>query len=160
MNESLYKLGVIGAGMIARQHLEHIRTTGRAEVSWIAALRPGNLEEVRSEFGIKYKSHDYRDMLKDPRVDAILITTPPHLHKEMFIEALRAGKHVLLEKPMAIRPKDLNELLDVRSKYPPTACHGVLRKACQTFAQVQKSERDCGFGSFGRYLSHSSSKCG
>ncbi len=136
MDPKLYNIGVVGAGMIARQHLEHIRNTGRAHVSWIAALRPENLEEVRSMYGIKYKTHDYRDMLNDPNVDAILITTPPHLHKEMFIETLRAGKHLLLEKPMAIRSEDLEEILAVQMKFPQLHGHGVFRKACQAFAQV------------------------
>lgn len=104
--------------MIALQHLEHIRNTGRAQVSWIAALRPENLEKVRSGFGIPNKTHDYRDMLSDPAVDAILITTPPHLHRDMFIESIRAGKHVLLEKPMAIRTEELEDMLKEKAAFP------------------------------------------
>ncbi len=141
MNRKLYNIGVVGAGMIARQHLDHIRNTGRANVTWIAALRPGNLEEVRAEFGIKNKTHDYRDMLNDPKVDAILITTPPHLHKEMFIETLRAGKHVLLEKPMAIRPEDLNEMLDVQVKNPQwlaMECSGRHARLSPKFRKVKE----------------------
>jgi predicted dehydrogenase len=116
--KKLYNIGVIGAGMIALQHLEHIRKSGRAEVSWIAALRPDNLEMVRSRFGIKYKTHNYRDMLADSAVDVILITTPPHLHREMFKECLKAGKHVLLEKPMAITTEELEDLLECKKKHP------------------------------------------
>ena len=141
MSHKFYNIGVVGAGMIARQHLEHIRNTGRAEVTWIAALRPGNLEEVRSEFGIKNKTHDYRDMLKDSKVDAILITTPPHLHREMFIETLRSGKHVLLEKPMAIRTEDLNELLEVKAEYPQVIameCSGRHARLTPKFRKVKE----------------------
>ena len=104
--------------MIARQHLEHLRNLGRTRVTWIAAIRPDNLEEVRSSFGIGRKTHDYRDMLADPEVDAVLITTPPHLHKEMFIETIMAGKHVLLEKPMAIQLDDMEEMLSVKAEFP------------------------------------------
>ena len=127
--------------MIARQHLDHILHTGRAEVSWIAALRPENLEEVRSRFGIRHKTHDYRDMLKDPEVDAVLITTPPHLHRDMFIQSLRAGKHVLLEKPMAIHPEELIELLDEYKKHPHLVameCSGRHARLSPKFRQVKE----------------------
>jgi len=139
--ERRYKIGIVGAGMIARQHLEHIRNTGRAEVTWIAALRPGNLEAVRSEFGIAHKTNDYRDMLKDPAVDAVLITTPPHLHREMFVETVRAGKHVLLEKPMAIRTGELEELLAVKAEHPHTVameCSGRHARLSPKFRKVKE----------------------
>ncbi len=118
VNPRIYNVGVIGAGMIARQHLEHLRNTGRGKATWIAALRPHNLEKVRSEFSITNKTHNYRDILNDPAVDAILITTPPHLHKEMFMETVRAGKHVLLEKPMAIRMEEMEEMLAFKANHP------------------------------------------
>ncbi len=141
MNHKIYNIGVIGAGMIARQHLDHIRNTGRAEVSWIAALRPENLEKVRSDFGIKNKTHDFRDILKDPKVDAILITTPPHLHKEMFMETLKAGKHVLLEKPMAIHSEDLNEMLELHKENPhliAMECSGRHARLSPKFRKVKE----------------------
>jgi len=120
-----YNIGMIGAGMIARQHLEHLGNTGRADVTWIAAINPRNLETVRADFDIKQKTHDYNDMLNDAAVDAILITTPPHLHKEMFIAAVRAGKHVLLEKPMAILMEDIKEMMAIKKQYP-----GVIAMEC------------------------------
>ncbi|MCK4747457.1 MAG: Gfo/Idh/MocA family oxidoreductase [Bacteroidales bacterium] len=136
-----YQIGLIGAGMIARQHLENLRKTGRTEVTWIAAINPENLEAVRSKFNIRNKTHDYHDMLNDPGVDAILISTPPHLHKEMFIEALNAGKHVLVEKPLAIHLDDIDEMLDAKKRYPELIamdCSGRHSRLTPKFRKVKE----------------------
>ena len=111
-------MGVIGAGMIAGTHIRNLQRTGRAKVDWVAARDPDNLEAFRKEFGIPNKTHDYRDMLRDQEVEVVLVTTPPHLHREMFIAALEAGKHVLLEKPMALGSEDVIEMLNVRASHP------------------------------------------
>ncbi len=123
--ERIYNVGVIGAGMIAKTHMGNLQKTGRAKITWIAARNPENLEKVRADFEIPNKTHDYRDMLKDPEVDVILITTPPDLHMEMFIETVKAGKNVLLEKPMAMSMEEIDEMLEVKAHYP-----GVLAMEC------------------------------
>jgi predicted dehydrogenase len=136
-----YNLGIIGAGMIARQHLEHLRKTGRANVTWIAAINPENLENVRQEFKIARKTHDYRDMLKDPDVDMVLIATPPHLHKEMFIEAVKAGKHILLEKPMALNAGEIDEMMKIKRLYPDVIameCSGRHARLTPKFRKVKE----------------------
>ncbi len=118
--QKIYNIGVIGAGWIAKAHMGFLQETGRANITWIAARNPENLEKVRSDFKIPNLTHDYRDILKDPAVEVVLIATPPNLHKEMFIEAVRAGKHVLLEKPMALSLDDLEEMMRVKAQYPDT----------------------------------------
>jgi predicted dehydrogenase len=117
-SEHRYQVGVIGAGWIAKAHMGNLQQTGRADICWIAALNPENLEKVRADFGVPNKTHDYHDILKDPKVDVVLITTPPHLHKEMFIDCVKAGKHVLLEKPMALDMDEIDEMLKVKEQHP------------------------------------------
>lgn len=113
-----YNIGVIGAGWIAKAHMGFLQDTGRAFITWIAARDPENLEKVRSEYHVPNKTQDYREILKDPSVDLVLIATPPDTHREMFIAALKAGKHVLLEKPMALNSEDLDEMMRVKAIYP------------------------------------------
>lgn len=117
-SQKKYNIGVIGAGWIAKAHMEFLLETGRAEITWIAARNPDNLEKVRSAYKVPNKTRDYLDMLKDPAVDLVLIATPPDTHKDMFIAALKAGKHVLLEKPMALNRKELDEMMHTRALYP------------------------------------------
>lgn len=113
-----YNIGVIGAGWIAKAHMGFLQETGRANITWIAARNPENLEKVRSKFDIPNQTHDYRDILKDSAVEVVLIATPPNTHREMFMEALRAGKHVLLEKPMALTKEELEEMMLLKAQYP------------------------------------------
>jgi len=117
-DQKTYNIGVIGAGWIAKAHMDFLQETGRSNISWIAARNPENLEKVRSDYRIPNKTHDYRDILKDPDVDLVLIATPPDSHSEMFIETLKAGKHVLLEKPMALNSAELEEMMAVKAQHP------------------------------------------
>jgi predicted dehydrogenase len=117
-DQKKYTIGVIGAGWIAKAHMGFLQETGRAHIAWISARNPGNLEKVRSDFAIPNKTRDYRDILKDPAVELVLIATPPDTHREMFIESLKAGKHVLLEKPMALNREELEEMMSVKAQYP------------------------------------------
>ncbi len=117
-DQNSYNIGVIGAGWIAKAHMGFLQQTGRADITWLAARNPENLEKVRAGFDIPNKTSDYRDILKDPAVELVLIATPPDTHREMFIEALKAGKHVLLEKPMALNQEELEEMMPVKAQYP------------------------------------------
>ena len=116
--QKTYNIGVIGSGWIAKAHMGFLQETGRASITWIAARNPENLERVRSDFNIPNKTHNYRDILDDPAVDVVIIATPPDTHREMFLESLKAGKHVLLEKPMALNMKELKLMMEVRARYP------------------------------------------
>ena len=138
----IYNIGVIGAGMIARVHMANLQKTGRARITWLAARSPDHLERIRSEFSVPNKTGNYKDILNDPAVDVIVITTPPDMHQEMFMESLKAGKHVLLEKPMALNLEEIDEMLDLKAKYPDPDGHGVFRPSFPADPQIQKGKGD------------------
>lgn len=81
------------------------------ELAGIVDIKPERQEWAR-ERGMKVYP-DYETMIADPNVDAILIATPNHLHKELAIQAMRAGKHVLCEKPVMISSEELLEVMKV-----------------------------------------------
>ena len=75
-----------------------------------------DIKPERNEWAAGFGYHvykDFDDMLADPEVDVILIATPNHLHKEMAIKAMRAGKHVLCEKPVMMSSADLIDVMKV-----------------------------------------------
>lgn len=93
-------LGFIGAGTIARTHMASARALGFDRLA-VADPSRSAVEAAATDFGIQRCYADYRELLADPRIDAVVIATPNMLHAEQAVAALDAGKHVLLEKPMA-----------------------------------------------------------
>src|SRR5829696_1822846 len=96
-----YNLGIIGAGMYGKMLMKHLQKDERANIVWVNSASEGTTKSAAEEFGIQKWTLDYHEILADPEVDAVVIATPPYLHAEQIEAALIAGKHVLLEKPMA-----------------------------------------------------------
>lgn len=102
--------GIIGCGAISRRHAEAI--SGIPVARLVAACDVA--EEAATEFASRHGGRtygDYRLMLEDPSVDAVIVATPSGLHSRMAMDALDAGKHVLVEKPLALRPEDAQRLV-------------------------------------------------
>jgi predicted dehydrogenase len=96
-------VAVIGAGNIARRaHLPAWNAQDIARVAMVVDARRDAAEAVAAEFGIPRTGSDVREALDDPTIDAVDICLPHHLHATVALSALAAGKHVLLEKPLAI----------------------------------------------------------
>ena len=96
-------LGFIGSGRIAQAHLaaaSHL--SGRVRVVAIAGRRRDRAESAARQYGIPAVLGDYRELLTDPEVDAVVITTPNDSHAAIACDAAKAGKHILVEKPMAL----------------------------------------------------------
>ncbi len=105
------RLGFIGAGNIGRVHLETFEKVEGARLYAIADV-DGQLAHARAaQFGIS-KVHESVDALvEDANVDAVVIGVPNRLHAELAIQALAAGKHVLLEKPMALNAEQAKQIV-------------------------------------------------
>lgn len=113
-----YNFGLLGAGMIAQHHIQSLQKSGRANVTWVAARRPEAVEKLRNDYAIANATVDYREMLADERLDAVIISTPPSTHLQMFNDVIKAGKHVLLEKPSAMSLKEVDEMIALKNQYP------------------------------------------
>lgn len=112
------QIGLIGAGMIGDMHIDCIRRDGRADVTWIASRTAHNLRRKLKKFAIPDGTTDYRELLADPQLDAVVIASPPYTHLQMVKDALVAGKHILLEKPMVINRRELQELRNIVTRFP------------------------------------------
>jgi predicted dehydrogenase len=106
-----YNLGIIGAGMYGKILMRCFQQDERANVTWVNSASEATTRSAAKEFGTPKWSTDYRDVLADPSVKAVVIATPPYLHAEQLAAALAAGKHVLLEKPMAESPDSVEKIL-------------------------------------------------
>ncbi len=97
---SKVRLGVIGVG-IGRWHVESYQKVPGAEVLALCDADPVRLAAVQSQLGVRRAYERVEQILADPDVDAVSVCLPNHLHSEVAVAALEAGKHVLVEKPLA-----------------------------------------------------------
>ncbi len=95
------RVGYIGAGWTDRVQIPAFRLGGLTAQA-IASARPESARRVAEKYQIPEVYSTWQELLASPTVDLVSITPPPHLHKEIALAALQAGKHVLCEKPMAL----------------------------------------------------------
>ena len=94
------RVGVIGCGA-GVFHLEGYAEEPRAEVVALAGLDTARCQELAGRFDIPHTYGDYRELLAHPDIDAVSVVVPNHLHLPVTLAAVEAGKHVLVEKPLA-----------------------------------------------------------
>lgn len=110
------RYGVIGCGAIAqRRHLPECAANPNSKVAAVADPVKERVEEIAAKYGAKAFT-DYKEMLTDKEIDAIVVCGPNTLHAAQSIEALQAGKHVLCEKPMATTREDAKAMMDAAKK--------------------------------------------
>lgn len=107
-----WKVGLIGCGGMAAAYRELYTKIPGVELDYVVALTEEEARETAELLGVKHYSAKYEDCLNSD-VDIVDISTPNHLHKEQFVAAVKAGKHVLLQKPIAPNLEDALEILEV-----------------------------------------------
>lgn len=111
--------GVMGTAIIAvEQLIPAIKASKYARIGAIASRSIDKAEAVKRQFEIPKAYEGYDSLLKDSDIDAIYIPLPNHLHVSWAIKALQAGKHVLVEKPVALDASEARQLLDEAGKHP------------------------------------------
>jgi len=107
------KWGILGNATIARVCvIPAIQKAGNSVVHALASRSPAHAKQVASENNIEHVYDSYDDLLNDPDIDVIYNPLPNHLHHPWTLKALRIGKHVLCEKPMACNRNEAQEMVD------------------------------------------------
>lgn len=120
--------GIIGAGNFTNAMILPNLKRADAPVKYIASSGGLSSKTMANKFKIAKASSDYREMLKDPEIGMVLITTRHNLHASMTIEALNAGKHVFVEKPLALRKEELTEIREALNKNGKSVVVGFNRR--------------------------------
>jgi predicted dehydrogenase len=110
MSEKI-RCAVIGAGAIGLEQLAGFKSHPNVELAGVAEVHAQRREEAAKKYDIR-GVEDYHELLRDPSIDAVSIGLPNFLHAEVAIAALKAGKHVMLDKPMACSAKESQLIID------------------------------------------------
>jgi len=98
-----FNVGIVGLGWVAGAHIETFKSVEGATVTSICSRRAHLETDLEEQYGLPLKAYrDYEDMLQDDSVDIIDICTPHPFHAEQAIAAAKAGKHLIIEKPIAL----------------------------------------------------------
>jgi len=108
----LINIGIIGYGYWGPNLVRNFAETPGANVAAVADLDTAKLAVVQRRYPSVKTTTEFRDLLNDPKVDAIAIATPVTTHFDLALAALRAGKHVWLEKPMTETSEQARQLID------------------------------------------------
>jgi predicted dehydrogenase len=117
-------VAVVGFGWMGRVHTQayvrlahHFPQLGlRPELVMVAEEVPGRAEEAAAQFGFASTTRDWRDIAADPRVQAVSITAPNFLHREIGVAMAEAGKHIWIEKPVGLTAADASAVADAVAK--------------------------------------------
>ncbi len=130
--------GMIGVGNRGAWVLQEILKQPAAKVTALCDIKPDRLDKAATLAARDKPStfRDYRDLLAQPGLDAVFIDSPCHLHVEMAIAALKAGKHVYCEKPVGITPESIKQLRDVARATNRVFCVGQQMRSFSSVKQV------------------------
>ncbi len=121
-------IGVIGAGNFAKSVIVPTLHKLNANVKYIASASGLTATTTAKKYKIANSTSDYKDMLKDDEVDAVIITTRHNSHASMVKEALEADKHVFVEKPLAITNQEIDDIITAYEKTDKTVTVGFNRR--------------------------------
>jgi 2-hydroxy-4-carboxymuconate semialdehyde hemiacetal dehydrogenase len=132
------KVALAGQGAFGIRHLEALAKIPDTEVVSLTGGRPAGTEEVAKKWKIPHWTTDLRETLKQPGLDAVILASPTQLHAEQAELCMRAGKHVLIEIPIADSLKDSERILKVQKETGVVAMAGHVRRFNPSHQWVHK----------------------
>ena len=121
-------LAVVGLGAFGQKHLDALAQIPDAVIHSVAHSKMDVAQEVAAKYGAAHAFTDYSALLAQPDLDGVLLATPTQMHHAQTIEALRAGKHVMVEIPMADSLAGVQEIVDVQAETGRIAMAGHTRR--------------------------------
>ncbi len=136
-------IGVVGTGRIGKLHIQHLcQDIPEAEVIAICSLDTDTAETLSQQFNIPIATTDYRQLLTNPQIDAILVASSTDTHVEICQAAATAGKHIFCEKPIALALEEIDETLKIVEKSGVKFQVGFNRRFDVNFMQVREAISD------------------
>ncbi len=132
------KFGAVGASNMGLNHIRSIAHHPKMELVAICDKNPERLEIAKTEVDCPAYYTDWHDLINDPNVEAVVLCIPDRLHLEMTEEALKAGKQVLCEKPMALTIEECEQMRVAEKKYGQRLMVGQICRYAPGFRLAKK----------------------
>jgi len=147
------RIGIIGLGWFGEIHCEAIIGIPNLELAALCTRTESRLRDLAKKFGVKKTFADYRKMLADPDIDAVSIVTMWDQHTDIAVDALKAGKHVFLEKPITSTVPDARKIIAASKK-----AKGILQVGhiCRFNPRYRAAKEAIAAGRIGKIVSLSS----
>ena len=142
--------GVLGLGWFGEIHVETLSGIPGVAVGAVCTRTESRLNDIADRFGAESRYTDYREMIQDPSIDIIDVTTHVDDHEEMVIAALEAGKHVFVEKPMAMNAAECDRMIAAAEKAPGMFMVGHI---CRFDPRVAMAKQAIDEGRLGKIIS-------
>lgn len=121
-------LAIIGSGNFTKATILPNLTKLKANIKYLSSASGLSGTLLAKKFGVHYSTTNNEDILKDPEVSTVIIATRHDMHARMCIDALRAGKHVFVEKPLALNYAELEEIIEIYQQSNKTLTVGFNRR--------------------------------
>lgn len=116
MEKNKLNIAVIGSSAMGISHMKGVVNNENANLYAVCDIDDDALNEAKTKYNVEIAVKDYKELVDDKNVDAVIIVTPDQLHLEMTKAFLEAGKHVLCEKPMALNMEECEEMMRIQRK--------------------------------------------
>ena len=107
------KAGIIGSGFMGAAHAEALQRIGGVEIVGVSSNDDKSLKEITSKYDIEKKYNEWKDLIEDNDIQVVHNCTPNHLHFEINKEVIKAGKHIISEKPLTVNSKQSQQLMNL-----------------------------------------------
>jgi predicted dehydrogenase len=116
MKDGRLGMGLVGPGFVARHHIDAARRLGDVDVIGLAGSSPESAARKATDFKVARVYADYRELVNDPAVDVVHNTTPNYVHAPVILAALRAGKHIISDKPLGMTIDECMQLTEAAAE--------------------------------------------
>jgi xylose dehydrogenase (NAD/NADP) len=134
----LIQWGILGAARINRSFVPSLQRSKQAKLAAIASRSTDRAHEQANFWKIPCVYASYEELLADPSIDAVYVPLPNHLHKEWAVRAALAGKHVLVEKPLALSEQEVDEIKNAASQANVFVTEGMMHLHHRKTAAVRQ----------------------
>jgi len=141
-----FDVAVLGVGYWGKKIVDEYNNIPGVNVKAVSDQLDKNLEFCRDRYGVKNLHHDYREVLEDSSIVALNVALPNSLHYRAAKDALEAGKHVLVEKPLALSSAEGKELVDLAEEMNLTLSVGHIYRFNNAMTEVRRLARSNFFG--------------